>query len=94
MYLRFSAPLPGSGSRVEGLQLRPERAKKLLVEADFGTTRETNWSMQQVIESAYALTNAGNESREAMGAQIKRRLKQNCYLVGWTFNPIAFSTLT
>jgi len=81
---------PEAGLKV--YNYNPERAKKLLVEAGF-RYNERN----QLVDAAghrvrfTLLTNAGNESREAMGAQIKEDLSKIGIQVD--FNPIAFSTL-
>jgi len=81
---------PEAGLKV--YDYNPERAKQLLEEAGFRYN-----GRNQLLDAAghrvrfTLLTNAGNEIREAMGAQIKADLSKIGIQVD--FNPIAFSTL-
>jgi len=81
---------PAAGLKV--YDYNPERAKQLLREAGFRYN-----ARNQLLDAAghrvrfTLLTNAGNETREAMGAQIKEDLSKIGIQVD--FNPIAFSTL-
>jgi peptide/nickel transport system substrate-binding protein len=70
----------------------PEKAKKLLLEAGFQYNNEGKLFDAEGNHVRFTLiTNAGNKSREAMGAQIKQDLAQ----IGITvdFTPIQFNVL-
>ncbi len=77
---------------VEGYDYNPDKARELLTEAGF----QYNSAGQLLDEDGNRvrftlLTNAGNKTREAMGAQIKQDLSQIGIQVD--FNAIAFSVL-
>lgn len=88
----MSMQSPYYDKSLPGYNYDPDKAKKLLLEAGFKYSPEGKLLDAQNNPVKFTLTtNAGNKTREAMGAQIKEDLGQLGIQVD--YSPIAFSVL-